>query len=133
MYFDRSPSRPPEINLIPLANIIFWLLVFFIIGGTIEKFDVVPIEPPFADSGKRVDEGSIIVVFGAHEELLIDDEMVDADAFSEAMREKIKSTPNAVITVKADARLKAQKLIKLMEDIKRAGGKNLSLMTQSFS
>jgi biopolymer transport protein ExbD len=65
--------------------------------------------------------------------LLIDDEMVDANLFSQAMKDKIQSHPNAVITIKADAKLKAHTLIRLLEDIKHAGGKNLSLMTQSFT
>jgi biopolymer transport protein ExbD len=43
----------------------------------------------------------------------------------------LKANPNKVITVKADAAVPANRVIDLMDDIKKAGGKNLSIVTQS--
>jgi len=129
--FATPRKKPRSIGLIPLVDVAMFLLIFFMVAGTVQKFEVLPISPPLADSGKPMDEGHIMILLGAREEMVIDDELTDMGGMEQYIRTKLAANPNKIITVKADATIPAVRLIQLMDRIKAAGGRNLSIVTQS--
>lgn len=129
--FPRIKKQPRPIGLIPLVDVAMFLLIFFMVAGTIQKFEVLPIDPPVADSGKLMDEGHIMILLGSRDEMVIDDDLTDLDHLQAYLRDKLSSNPNKIITVKADASIPAVRMIQVMDRIKAAGGKNLSIVTQS--
>ena len=132
MDIPRAPRRRREISLIPLIDVAMFLLIFFMVAGTLEKFQILPITPPTAESGKLVDEGHVVILLGTHDELVVDDELVPGpEAMEERVRAQLTSNPNKVITLNADATIPAQRMIAVMDRLKLAGAKNLSIVTQS--
>lgn len=132
MEFVRSSRRKKiEISLIPLIDVSLFLLIFFMVAGAVEKFEIIPIDPPVAQSGKPVDEGHIIILLGSHDEIIVDDDLMDIGHMKDTLTPLLKENPNKIITVKADATVPANRMIEVMDAIKAAGGKNLSIVTQS--
>lgn len=128
--FRRVRRKPREITMIPLINIIFLLLIFFLVAGTVEKFDPIPLEVPEAESGKLLDEGHISVLLGANSVLMVNEEKISAQALQEKMEGLLQHNKNRIITFKADANLPAKEMIDVLNTIKRAGGVNISFVTQ---
>ena len=131
MEFQRTHRKRIEISLIPLIDVSIFLLIFFMLAGTVERFELVPIDPPVARSGKLMDEGHIVILLGRHDEIIVDDEIVEMERMQEMLAPQLKANPNKIVTVKADAVVPANRVIDLMEAIKQAGGRNLSVVTQS--
>jgi biopolymer transport protein ExbD len=131
MEFPRTYQKRIEISLIPLIDVSIFLLIFFMLAGTIEHFEVIPVEPPVASSGKLMDEGHVVVLIGRHDEIIIDDEIIPMEEMAKLLAPGLKENPNKVITVKADAAAPANRVIDVMDAIKVAGGRNLSVVTQS--
>lgn len=127
----RTNKRNHEISLVPLINVVFLLLIFFLVAGTIGKIEIVPIDPPMADSGKILDEGHVVILLGKYEELIIDDELVMMEDIIPIVSKALKNYPEKIITLKADSGVPAKRLIEVMDLVKAAGGLNLSLVTQS--
>ncbi len=132
MDIGRSRQGQKDINMIPMINVIFLMLIFFLIGGTIEKFEVIHVEIPKADSGHVLDEGHIVVILGNNDEILVNDDFVLREDLITTMRELLKNNRDRIITIKADARVPATNMIAIMELVKAAGGVNLSLVTTSL-
>ncbi len=130
MDFERTAKPIKEISLVPLINVVFLLLIFFLVAGTLERFDVLNVQPPIAESGEELDQGPLVVVMGAREELLFNDDLVTPGELENLLREPLKKYPGRVVTIKADARLDAPKLIAILERVRAAGGDKLTLMTQ---
>ena len=126
----KRPIRP--ISLVPLINVVFLLLIFFLVAGTIKRFETVDVSIPQAVSGEVLDEGHVQVVLGRHDEVVINDELVALDSIEPIIAKALSGHPNRLITVKADARMKASRMIEVMNSIKAAGGVNVSLVTQQF-
>lgn len=126
---EKKPKR--EVPVLPMVNVVFLLLVFFLVSGSIEKMEIVPIDPPMAESGKVLDEGHIVIVLGRYDEVIIDDELVTMDDITPIVTKALESQPGKIITLKADAGIKATRLIKVMDMVRAAGGVNLSLITQA--
>lgn len=133
MDINRSKRMTREISMIPLINLVFLLLIFFLVAGTIEKFDVIPVEIPVADNGKILDEGHLVIVIGQYNEILLNDELVVADELKRRVETALANNPRKIISLKADSRLEASKMVAIMDLLRLAGGTNLSIVTQSLS
>jgi biopolymer transport protein ExbD len=131
MEFSRTRRKSIVISLIPLIDVSIFLLIFFMVAGTIEKFEIIPVDPPVAQSGKLMDEGHIVILLGTHDEIIVGDEIVALPQMQSMLKPDLHANPNKFITVKADANVPANRVIDVMDAIKAAGGKNLSLVTQS--
>src|SRR3954467_12049403 len=124
MEFPRFKKRAPVVSLIPMIDVSMFLLIFFLLAGSIEKFEIVPTDPPVAQSGKLMDEGHISILLGRHEEIIVGDEIVPIEEMQKMLAPELKANPNKVVTVKADATVSANKVIEVMDAIKVSGGKN---------
>lgn len=131
MDFPRARRKRIEITLVPLIDVSMFLLIFFMVAGVIPKFEIIPINPPVAESGKPMDEGHILVLLGAHGEVIIGDDLISMKDIEPRLAPELKANPGKVITVKADATVPAGRVIDVMDAIRRAGGQNLSIVTQS--
>lgn len=131
MEFERTRRKKIEVSLIPLIDVSMFLLIFFMVAGAIEKFEIIPIDPPVAQSGKLMDEGHITILLGRHDEIIVGDDIVPMEEMQKMLAPQLQANPNKVITVKADATVPANRMIEVMDAIKAAGGRNLSVVTQS--
>lgn len=129
--FSHRRRPPIVVGLVPLIDVAMFLLIFFMVAGTIEKLELLTIDPPYAESGKLVDEGSITILLGSRDEIVIGDEMSDLTSLEGVMRGQLEGNSEKVITLKADSSIPAPRLIQVMDRIKAAGGKHLSIITQS--
>ncbi len=131
MEFPRTRKKTIEISLVPLIDVSMFLLIFFMVAGSVEKFEIIPIDPPVAQNGKLMEEGHIVILLGHHDEIIVGDEIVPMEEMIKMLEPQLKANPNKVVTVKADATVPANRMIEVMDAIKVAGGKNLSVVTQS--
>lgn len=132
MNFERGESKSRAVSLIAMINVVFLLLIFFLVAGTVQKFDIIPIEVPVAESGRKLDEGQVVIVLGRYEEVLIEDELVAMESFVPTLSAYLADNPGKIISLKADSRLPASRLLMVMDKIKEAGGRNLSLVTRKL-
>ena len=130
--FPRHTRRKlRQASMVSLIDIVFTVILFFIVAGHLEKFSIIPIDLPKADSGQQLDEGPIVVMLGSNGELIVNDELLDDEQISKEFKKQFSVNPERVVTIKADAKMEANKLVDFMEHIRAAGGKNISLETQS--
>jgi biopolymer transport protein ExbD len=127
--FVRNLRRARPINVISLIDIMFMLILFFMIAGHLEKVAIIEIALPLADSGQTMDEGPIEVMLGRYDEILINEELQDVNGVLATLKTQLALNPDRVITIKADALLDANKLVDFMQAVRDAGGRNLSLVT----
>ena len=128
--FGKSEKKKIEINIIPIINVIFLLIIFFVLAGTFKRADAVPINAPFSVSGSAVYTSPVEVMVSEHE-LIYDLELVSEEDLKAKLFELVKDDPNREVMLKADKDLDARKLIDTLDIIKKAGVKNLYLVTTS--
>jgi biopolymer transport protein ExbD len=131
MEFKRTTRKLRAISMVSLIDIVFTIILFFLVAGHLEKFSIVSIELPHADSGQRLEEGPIVVLLGRYGEVIINDDLIEQGGINRFLTREFANNPERVITIKADAKLDANQLVDFLENIRAAGGKNLSLVTDS--
>jgi biopolymer transport protein ExbD len=128
----RNKQAIREPSLIPMINVVLLLLVFFLVAGSIEKFEVLHVELPVAKNGKMLSDGQVVIVLGSQKEILVNDDFVPPAQFAQTMKEALGGKADKIISLRADQKLPATFMISIMNQIKAAGGTNISLITTPF-
>src|SRR4051812_37130764 len=110
MEFVRTRRKIRAINMISLIDIIFTVILFFIIAGHLDKFSVIPIELPTADSGQKLDEGPIVVLLGTKGEVIMNDDYFTTEQVAAELKRQFGINAERIITIKADSNMEANKL-----------------------
>lgn len=115
--------------MIPMINVIFMLVLFFLVGGQLQKVTIVEVDLPEAQKGDMLDEGPVEIILGKYGEILVNDTLFTPDNVKEELKRQLAINPDRIVTIKADANSEANRLVAFMELVRASGGKNLSLVT----
>jgi biopolymer transport protein ExbD len=133
-----SPSRgreDPDINLIPLIDILIVVLIFLFLTTTYNRFAELQINLPQAAGETTPDKPQLLnVAVDAQGKYSINGVPVpyaSAQAFANAMRESAKGMKEPVIAISADAAATHQSVINVMESARIAGYSQISFTTQT--
>lgn len=123
----RKPIR--RVSMVAMVDVVLMILIFFLMAGSFQAFDVIDVTPPVASSGKALSQGPIVVLLGRYDEIVINDDPQSLNEVQATLRKLLKDNPKRIVTIKADARMNAERMIALMDEIKQAGAINVSLVT----
>jgi len=137
MNFQRGhPREEPEINLIPMIDVLLVILIFLMITTTYSKFAGLEINLPTADAQASHDQPSEInVVVMASGEVLVNKTPVsghDVDTIATALKRVAGSGggKEPVVIINADAKATHQSVIDVMQAAQHASLTHISFATQ---
>jgi biopolymer transport protein ExbD len=125
MNFRGAFKEDPEINLIPMIDVLLVILIFLMITTTYSKFAELQINLPSAQAEKQAERANEInVTVNASGQYTIDRKSVtfgDVNSFAQAMRAAGTGLKDPVVVINADANASHQSVIKVMEAARIAG------------
>lgn len=131
-FAPRRPKNGPKNDderVLPLINVVFLLLIFFMLAGKLAATDPFQIAPPRSLSdGPPAAQDSIILV-GADGRLALDGVVLEEPAFKAALAERLAEGAGTRVQLKADGRAEAARVVAVMELLREAGVKRLKLLT----
>jgi biopolymer transport protein ExbD len=129
--FSKPPKRlDHESRILPLINVVFLLLIFFMVVGAINVSDPFEVTPPESASETLTSPQSLSISLSQSGQLALDGERVSRDELLTALRAKLAEQPLIAIDVKADEQLPGNHLILLMEELQQIGIDKLHLLTK---
>ncbi len=135
MRFKSREQPSPEINLIPLLDVLMTVLTFFVIVSMTLNGDQTPnLSLPGQFNPKSTSPSlaapTVIVGLNAFGELLIGQEKLDLAATQAKLRDRLRRNPELVILLKADRSLPYKTIAKTLNTLRQVGGSRVSLITQ---
>jgi biopolymer transport protein ExbD len=135
MNFRGRWKEDPEINLIPLIDVLLVILIFLMVTTTYSKYAELQINLPSAAAEKQPERpNEINVTISAAGELTIDRKPVafaGPAQFAEALKQAGAGLTNPVVIINGDAKSNLQISINVMEAARLAGYTNVSFAVQS--
>ena len=129
MRLKRSkPAADSEANLIPLINVVFLLLIFFMLAGQIAPTESITLAPPRSDSPQSARAAPLVLLIDRTGRISLDGEPLDDTTLTERVAEILADGPPH-LQIKADATLEALRLVDLLEQLRAAGAENIDLLT----
>ncbi|MAK63024.1 MAG: biopolymer transporter ExbD [Ponticaulis sp.] len=129
MKLNRPKPEKELVNITPLIDVVFILLIFFMLAGAIEPGDPFNVAPAQTTAEIRGDVKDFVVLIDQDGRIAIDDEIIARDDLRSEIRERMTLKPGALIQLKPDAEADAVEVIELMEEIRDAGAEYLVLLT----
>lgn len=133
----RSGTRreEPEINLIPLIDVLLVILIFLMVTTTYSRFAELQINLPTAEANKpEARPNQINVAVDGAGKYVINNKPVPfraADGFAEELRRASGGVADPVIIINADANATHQSVINIMEAARIAGYSRITFTTQA--
>ncbi|EXI75752.1 MAG TPA: biopolymer transporter ExbD [Candidatus Accumulibacter phosphatis] len=136
MNFRRGrTSDVPEINLIPLIDVLLVIIIFLMLTTTYSKFSGLEINLPTADASKPDEPPKEInVVLTAAGQVLVNKAPLasaSVQSISEALRRAAGDLSEPVVVINADAKANYQSVVDIMQAAQTAGYPRISFATQS--
>ncbi|WP_422367451.1 ExbD/TolR family protein [Pelagibius sp.] len=129
MRFDPPRPNSDDERILPLINVVFLLLIFFMLTGQLSAIDPIEVTPPVSASEGAVEARELVVVLGAGGQLALDDAVIDEEALKAALAERMEANPAAQVWLKADGAADSTDVIALMETLREVGVERLKLLT----
>ena len=126
----RKQSLPPQLMLSPMIDMIFLLLVFFIVSTMYtSEIKTIPIRLPVAQNSETVSKSNFAVTVKKDGVLYLEDNKIEmkqlvANAAAESKRDAAFS-----VIIRADGEANYKTVIKLMDELKGAGVTRFGLAT----
>ena len=132
MEFNSPRTRRSEEPVLPLVNIVFLLLIFFMLAGSLAAQDPVPAEPPRSSVQAQLNDRDLVIVLGADGALAVDGAAVARAELATALDGALRAAPNRMAWLKADANADSLDVIVLLEALQEAGLERVQLVTRTL-
>lgn len=127
----KNDSEESEINLTPMLDVVFIMLIFFIVTTSFVKESGIDVNRPSAQTAERKERGNIIVAIKADGEVWIDKRVVDRRAIRANVARLHAENPQGSVVIAADRETKTHVLVEVMDQIRLAGIYNASIATET--
>jgi len=133
MNLQPGGEDEPEVNLTPLIDVVFLLLIFFMVSTTFEHQSRIQIELPEATaSPEEIEEESIEIVIDAQGRYFIGEEQVvntELKTLKSALSKVVGDRGSVPVTIRADASTPHQAVITALDATSQLGLTQISLAT----
>ncbi|MGI9507174.1 MAG: ExbD/TolR family protein [Geminicoccaceae bacterium] len=116
-------------RVLPLINVVFLLLIFFMLAGGFTAKDPFDLDPPVSISETFDDPDLMIVQFGKNGDIAIDGEVVAMGDLDRIVRKRLATDPTGSVQIRAHAAASAADVVELVARLGDAGIDDLKLMT----
>lgn len=125
MRFARTRKEDPEINLIPMIDVLLVIIIFLMLTTTYSRFAELKINLPSADAEKKLERfNEINIVISASGQYELQRKPVqfrDVASFAEELRRAGTGMKEAVVIINADNNATHQSVIRVMDAARQAG------------
>ena len=119
---DRRSFEKPEVMIIPMIDIMFFLLVFFMISTLyMVNLKTVDVNMPKAQSAETQMNVTYLVAMKKDGALFLEDRAIEKRVLSEHAKAESARNPRFAVVVRADEGIDYGKVVALLDDFRAAG------------
>ncbi|MEO5573997.1 MAG: biopolymer transporter ExbD [Gammaproteobacteria bacterium] len=134
MNLRRTPPEPLELNLIPLIDIVFMLLIFFIVTTTFNRETEMSVDLPLANANPLVIDKKVVEIsinpagrFYINRQEVID---TDIETLKRALQKAASGIADPPLIISADGKTPHQSVITAMDAARQLGFVHLTFATK---
>ena len=127
----RSRARDEStIDITPMLDIVFIMLIFFIVTTTFIKETGVEVNRPNASTAVADERGNILIAITENNEIYIDKRLIDIRAVRANVERLKAENPEGSVIIQADKSSKTGLLVETMDQVRLAGVQNVSIAAE---
>ncbi len=126
----RDDLEKSEVNLTPMLDVVFIMLIFFIVTASFVKEAGIDITRPSAATAERKERGNIMIAITENDQIWIDRRQVDVRALRANIERLHAENPQGSVVIQADKNSKNGLLVQVMDAARAAHVPNVSLAAE---
>ena len=128
---DRRSRRDPRLMVIPMIDIIFFLLVFFMLNTLyMVQQNVLPVQLPAAKTAEIQPAKQINVSVSKDGEIWLNDKKIELKDFRKMVKAELDKQPDTVFILRADRLVPHGQVVEVMDEMKAIGVKRVSIAVE---
>ncbi|MBD2411679.1 biopolymer transporter ExbD [Nostoc calcicola FACHB-389] len=134
MKLPKEPNIPAQINIVPLLDVVFTLLTFFVISTLfLTNSEGLPVNLPKANTGQQSQTPEkITVTIDSQGQVSINRQPTTFDALTEEIRTLVGSNQNVLVVINADEKANMGLAVGVMDKVRKVPGTRLAIATQKL-
>jgi len=131
MRLPDEPDNIPQINIVPMIDVVFAILTFLIVSSlSLSKSEGLPVNLPKASTSQVQDSpAKITVTLDAQGKFMVDKKLVNLDQIESTVRQVMGSNQSALIVLNADKSVYHGNVVEVMDRLRGIKGAKLGIAT----
>jgi len=130
VFGSKNRRRRPSINITPLIDVMFLLLIFFMVSSTFRETMGIDITLPQAEQGRTTEQATHEIAVGETGDIWFDGERVAPPELKRRIEAALAAEPGAGLKLQADDAAPFQKVVTAIDVARAAGGDQLVISTR---
>ncbi|MBU4251781.1 MAG: biopolymer transporter ExbD [Candidatus Omnitrophica bacterium] len=131
MEFEGRKRVDTRLNIAPLIDVVFLLLIFFMLSAHFVTQPGIKLTLPTASTAKLHPEEDVIISITNDNDLYLNEEKVNLDNLLEKLRVKLNKSQKKTVIIKADEKIDLGLAVKVMDIAKQAEAEGLVISTKA--
>jgi len=131
---SRKDEKPEEeaqaIDLTPMLDVVFIMLIFFIVTATFIKETGIEVNRPEATMAEAKEDAAILIAVNANNEIWIDKQQVDPRGVKTQVERLQAENPKGTVVIQADSEADMEMVIAIAEATRDLGITNVAVSTE---
>ncbi len=123
----RMQNNEMEINMSPLIDLVFLLLIFFMVTTSFVRETGIDVQRPSASSATLTENGNILVAVSQNGTIHFDGQQIDIRSVRAHITRALAQNPEGSVVIVADKVSYTGKVIQVMDQCRLAGAKRVSI------
>jgi biopolymer transport protein ExbD len=131
MFLPEEPEEDFELNIVPMIDVIFAILTFFIISSLfLTRSESLPVNLPQAASAELQERSRIAVSVDETGEIALNREVIALEDLQTGVRDLMGSTQESIVVINADEAVSHGRVIAVMDELREIEGATLGIATR---
>jgi biopolymer transport protein ExbD len=124
-------ERTPEVNIVPLMDVIFAILTFFVMTSLLlSRTEGLPVNLPGASSGKTQDQTKIVVTIDPQGAIALNRQPIDLSNLTPKIKTLIAKDEQALVVINADEKVGHGQVVAVMDRVRDIPGIKMGIATK---
>ena len=134
MHLPEDPEVPLQINIVPMIDVVFAVLAFFIISSLfLTRNEGLPVSLPGAETAEAQAQRQIVVTVNAAGEIFVGKQSVADDQLLEAIQTLGTLADGGLVVIRADQSVDYGRVVRVMDQVRTLPGVQLAIATEGGS
>ena len=127
---SQAVEEAEEPNITPMLDVVFILLIFFIVTANFIKDPGLEINRPDSETAEITENAAILIAIGPAGEIYMDGRRIDVRQVKANVIRLMSENPQGAVVMQADEKATAEKIIAVMDEVREAGVIDISIASE---
>ncbi|HEY9645702.1 MAG TPA: biopolymer transporter ExbD [Chroococcidiopsis sp.] len=131
MRLPNEPDPPPQINIVPMIDVIFAVLTFFIMSTLfLTRSEGLPVTLPGASTATSQPQTQLVVTIDAQGQLFLNRQPIQLNGLEQQVRSQLQSGQDPLVVINADTHVSHGQVVAVMDKLRTIPGVKMAIATQ---